>query len=204
MNATRTLPEDYRPVATFDLKTDRRLLLILNGASLAVAYLFYRLSLAILPWLRPEVTFSVDLNDAGIDKIMLAILVLLVIVTVTILLHESIHGLFFWIFTRSKPEFAFKGAYAYAKVPGWYLRRNAYLTTGLAPLVLITLLGFILLKFVIPEWLPGVLVAIVFNAAGAVGDIAVAIWLLTQPKECLAADDGDAVTLFVPETLARK
>jgi len=37
---------------------------------------------------------------------------------------------------------------------------------------------------------------LLFNAAGAVGDIAVSIWLLFQPATLLARDTGDGITFY--------
>jgi hypothetical protein len=113
-------------------------------------------------------------------------------------LHELIHGLFFWLFTRTRPAFGFKGAYAYAAAPGWYIPRSQYIIVGLAPLVLITLGGFALLV-VVPAWLiPALLFVVVMNGAGAVGDIAVVGWLLVQPRATLVHDLGDAVAIYRP------
>ena len=70
---------------------------------------------------------------------------------VMIVLHEGLHGLFFWLFTREKPKFAFKGFYAYAAMPDWYLPKKEYLITALAPLVGITLLGVLGLAL-LPGW----------------------------------------------------
>jgi hypothetical protein len=122
----------------------------------------------------------------------------LVLTFLMIVVHELIHGLFFWLFTRERPTFGFKGAYAYAAAPDWYMPRNQYAIVGLAPLVLMTLAGLVLLP-VIPVWaIPALLFVVVTNAAGAVGDIAVVGWLLLQPRATLVNDIGDAVTLYRP------
>jgi hypothetical protein len=103
----------------------------------------------------------------------------------------------FW-FTRTRPVFAFRGYYAYAAAPGWYFPRRQYMLVSLAPLVLLSLLGLVLLAFVPAGWFLTVISFVAFNGSGAIGDLAVFIWLLRQPSTCLAYDVGEAVTLYLP------
>ncbi len=56
---------------------------------------------------------------------------LLGVLIVTLVLHELVHGLCFWSFTRDRPRFGWKLIYAYAAAPGWYLPRGRYLTVAL-------------------------------------------------------------------------
>jgi hypothetical protein len=54
-------------------------------------------------------------------------------------LHELVHGLLFWVFTRRRPLFGLRlPFYAFAAAPvDVYLPRNPYLVVALAPLVLL-------------------------------------------------------------------
>ncbi len=200
MHATQTLPTSYRKIGTLDVSTNQRLLLIFNLIGLFVVgicgWLFFRALLA----LRPEDAVRV-LRQAQSFTFVETIVLIAAILALTVLhiiLHEAIHGIFFWLFTRSRPLFAFRWAYAYAAAPDWYIPRNAFLITTLAPLVLITLAGLILFDFVPFAWLASIWYIITMNAGGAVGDLAVSGWLVGQPPTCLAQDCGDAVTLYVP------
>lgn len=190
--AVQTLPPGYQPGGTLDLAKNKVALIGLNIAGLGSFFLFGWVSLRITLALRPDLTsFSV-----GGNGILWLALGLLAITVVQVVVHELIHGLFFWLFTRERPRFGFKGAYAYAAAPDWYLPRNQHMVVGLAPLVVITLLGFLFVS-IVPGWaIPGLLFAIVSNAAGAVGDIAVVTWLLFQPRATLVRDVGDAITLY--------
>jgi hypothetical protein len=118
-----------------------------------------------------------------------------------ILLHEVIHGLFFWLYTHQRPIFAFKGAYAYAAAPDWYLPRNKYVVVGLSPLILISLAGLLLLTIAPLSFFPSILIAMIFNAAGAVGDLIVVGWLLLQQPDSLVRDYGDMFTVYQPVTV---
>jgi len=189
----------YRTYARLDLTTSRKVLLIMNFAGLALLLFFGWFFVQVLSWLRPG-EFSGYIQVSGGLPSLLRLLVLLVGTTaLMVLLHEGVHGLFFWLFTRSRPTFAFKGWYAYAAAPKWYIPRNQYLVVGLAPLLLISLLGVLLMRFEPAAWFLPTLFLLVMNASGAVGDILVTGWLLTRPGDCYAQDRGDAVTLFRPE-----
>src|SRR6266699_209791 len=81
----------------------------------------------------------------GLTNSMASVVITLCVV---LILHELTHGLFFWLFTKSRPAFGFKGWYAYAAAPGWYLPRAQFLVVVGAPLTLLSLLGEALLLLV--------------------------------------------------------
>ena len=199
MSATLHLPEGYRPIGTLNLTKNVRLLVYLNvvGAVLLVGfyYVFIRAAL----WMRPEAArqglAGGSLNLSGMLVVLLALIGIYVAV---IVLHEGTHGIFMAWITRTRPVFAFRGYYAYAAAPGWYFPRGQYMLVSLAPLVLLSLLGLVVLAFVPAGWFLTIISFMAFNASGAVGDLAVFFWLLRQPSTCLAYDVGEAVTLYLP------
>lgn len=69
---------------------------------------------------------------------------------------------------------------------------------ALAPLVLVTAVGLLLMPFVTQTMLPFLLLWLVFNLSGSVGDIAVVIWLLRQPHTIYINDFGDGVSIYHP------
>jgi hypothetical protein len=199
MEPTRQLPSNYRSVGTLDLSKNRWILILMNVLAVGLLFGFGYLFLMIMLRLRPvDGPAGFGGSIEGPLGILLYLGYIALLYVAVVLLHEAIHGIFFWIFTRSRPHFAFKVWYAYATAPGWYLPRNQYAVVGIAPLVLISSLGILLFLFVPADWLMTVFLLITFNASGAVGDIAVLVWLFTKPKTCLAADQGDAVTLYLP------
>ena len=198
MQPTQVLPPEYAPSYTLDITKDRRLLVFLNvfGVILLVAggWLFFRAFAA----LRPADAFS---QLSGVFTVSLTgtfwlIAAVLGLTVVHILVHEAIHGVFFWWFTRAQPKFAFRWTHAYAAAPTWYIPRNAYLVTALAPLIIITLAGLLMVPYVPSSWLLPLWFVLTSNAGGAAGDVLVGLWLLRQPIDCLANDRGDAVTLY--------
>ena len=198
MKPTQTLPPGYQPLKTLDLGNNQKALILLNLVGLVLFVVFGGLFLQLIRWFHPDftmenLTFTIQSPGQGVTM-MLGMVTLMVVM---IVLHEGIHGVCFWRFTRARPKFAFKGAYAYAAAPGWYIPRTPYLITTLAPFVVLSLACVGLLRFVSPEWFFPVTLFATLNASGAVGDLIVAFWLLQQPPSCLALDRGDSVTLYV-------
>ncbi|MBO0797026.1 MAG: DUF3267 domain-containing protein [Ktedonobacteraceae bacterium] len=193
MRSVTSLPEEFEEWSTIDLKRDKSLMIVLSILSIVVflgtGWLFFMLA----NWLAPAFV-SNSTQTFGPLEILIGLLVVSVVMLVG---HEAIHGLFFWIFTGNRPVFGFHWVYAYAAAPGWYIPRVPFIIIGLAPLVLITLLGLLLLPFV-----SSVLVALTFvlamtlNAGGAVGDLYVVCWLLGKRGPLLIRDYGDGMTVY--------
>ncbi len=201
MIPTQTLPSGYQKIGTFDLSKDRRLAIALNVLALfstaLSGWLFYRAIIL----LRPAAisTGTITITVAGLPQSVIVIAAILLLMVFYITLHEAVHGIFFWWFTRSRPVFAFRWSYAYAAAPGWFIPRNAYLIIALAPLVIISTVGLIVAAFAPANWLQAIWFVLTMNAGGAIGDVAVAIWLLRLPPSTLSLDQGSALTLFRPE-----
>ncbi len=198
MKPTRTLPEAYNPIGTFDLAKDFRLLVWMNVLGLGIYILSGLLFIQVLHWLRPaEAGPALVGGMAGLGDFLRTLVALVILYAAVILLHEGLHGIFFWIFTRQRPAFAIKTTYAYAAAPEWFLPRDMYFVTAVAPLVGISLIGVALFAAAPPAWFLPVLAGLIINSGGAAGDLWVAAWLLRQPSTCYANDRGDAITLYL-------
>ena len=86
--------------------------------------------------------------------------------------------------------------YAYAAAPEWYIPRGQYAIVGLAPLVVITIVGLALLLVTPSPAVWAVVFVVALNAAGSIGDLLAVAWLLAQRSATLACDKGDAITLY--------
>jgi hypothetical protein len=154
-------------------------------------------------WLIVQIRIdAVDIfhfSFSNISSILISLGKLFFSIVAVLVIHEGIHAFFFWFFSGQKPVIGFKGAYAYASMPGWYFPRNQYLVIGISPLILITLFGILLIAIVPVPALSMVLVALVINTSGAIGDLVVVIWLLTKPVSTLALDQIDTIEFFTPE-----
>lgn len=188
MRPVKTLPQGYVPVMSVDLSRDRRAFVAIQilGTLLffVFGWVFFRFGLL----LRRE-ALSQSLTLAGFVGLLLAMFIIIVV-------HEAVHGVLFWLYTRELPRFGFKGVYAYAAAPSWYLPRKQHLTAALAPFVVITVVGLALMPIIPASALLAWLFALTVNAAGAVGDFFVVGVTLRQPADVLVNDYGDAITMY--------
>lgn len=195
LKATPSLPPSYQEGSQFDMKSPRRIIW-LNAVGLGLVIFFFWLFSTLIAWLRPGggAVFQVRFDSWTTLLIQTGAIVLTVVVV--LLLHEAVHGLFFWLFARHKPTFGIGLTYAYAAMPGWFFPRNQFMLVGAAPFVLLTMVG-LSFALVLPVQLLGLLLlAMVMNAAGAVGDLAVLAWLLTKPTSALVCDEGHRIILY--------
>ncbi len=200
MQPQKQLPPHYEVAGTLDLSRNRWALIGLTIGSMAAFFLFGWLALALLSALRPDLgSLGFQVGAGNLLSFLLGFVALL---AMTVIAHEAIHGLFFWLFTRERPRFGFKGLYAYAAAPDWYLPRQQHLIVTLAPLVVITVIGLLWVWIAPVAVVIPLLLVVVLNAAGAVGDLVAAVWLLAQPATTLVRDSGDAITLYRPATMS--
>jgi hypothetical protein len=126
--------------------------------------------------------------------------VILALIILMLVVHELIHGMFFWLFTRERPKFALRSGYAFAAAPNWYLPKFQYIIVGISPLIVISLICVVSAIFIPATMVPYALFVATFNAAGALGDMIVVAWILGQSTNILVKDQGDKFFSFAPET----
>lgn len=192
--AFKELPDGYLSFKELNLVKNQKLMIKLSLASLVLFVVSGVLFTWLLHLLREDLIgggAKFSLVNINLVSSSISLLVLLAVLFLMVILHEGVHGLFFWLFTGGKVQFGFKGAYAYAAAPDWYLPKTPYLVVSLAPLVIITVLGFITMLYVPSDWILPILLLITLNASGAVGDLYAFFWILKQPKEVLIQDFGD-------------
>ena len=197
LKARQDLPSGYRLRRSIDLRKQPGLLLWLNlvglGLLLLLAWLFF--------WLAAQMRTPVDpnLSSSGVLPAgWVTVLAILLALVAVLLLHELVHGAFFWLLTRSRPRFGLQITYAYAAAPDWYIPRNPYLVVGLSPLALITLVGVALMPVLPEAWVLPWVLALALNASGSVGDVYIIGWLLSQPGDTLVNDHGDSIHFYLP------
>lgn len=188
LKPVKALPQGYVPVVSLDLSRDRRAFVAIQlvGTLLffGFGWAFFRFGILLR---REALTQSLTL--VGFVALLAAMFIVIVI-------HEAVHGVLFWLYTRELPRFGFKGVYAYAAAPSWYLPRKQHLTAALAPFILITAAGMALTPVIPAGALLAWLFGLTVNAAGAVGDFFVVALSLRQPADVLVNDYGDAVTMY--------
>jgi hypothetical protein len=190
---TNVRPDNAVLVYSLNFKTNKNAAWALNGASLPLFFLFGGLFLAYFLLIRPDIR-AAFLSTSGNN--LLFLIVLIAVFVAMIVAHELIHGIFFWIFTRHRPVFGLRGWYAFAAAPGWFLPRRQYLATTLAPFVLLSLLGMVLMAVLPVRAAATALLITAFNAASSVGDLWVAIRLVGQRQPVIVEDLGDGVNFY--------
>ncbi len=135
-----------------------------------------------------EISFEISFVD-----LIIALVLLLVVVP---LLHEAVHGIVAQI-TGAHPSYGIGPGYAYTT----FLEpvgRGEYLLIGLAPLVVLSVIGVAVMALV-PSIAGLTLVFLVANAAGAMGDVWMA-WRTRQlPPGVRIYDLADGFVAYLPE-----
>jgi hypothetical protein len=195
MFAVKNLPNGYLQCGEINLKKNIGLAIGLTMAGLILMLLTFWSLGYFIHWVRPGALGDELVVEVGIG----VFLGILGLVVGNVILHEAVHGFFFWLFTHTRPVFALRLTYAYAAAPDWFLSKGQYAIVGLAPLVLIDALCLLLILTTPPLWLLPLGLVITFNTSGAVGDLAVVLRLMFFRQDCLVNDRGDTVIFYQPE-----
>ena len=209
MRVIAALPTNYHRQATLDLSKNTKAVVgaIVSGIVLliAVGWLLVRFTNLVRPTALESLRFRDMLTitpDGGTSitipfQLIVEVVVALVLV---MLIHELVHGVFFWQFAGQRPTFGIKGLGVYVAAPSEvFFPRNQYLVVGIAPLVLLTLVGLLLVIVVPVVVLPTLILFVAFNAAGAAGDLLMAAWLLAYSPDTLIQDNGSGLIVYGPE-----
>lgn len=121
-------------------------------------------------------------------------------VTIAAVLHEGLHGVFFWLYTK-KVKFGVKfdkifWVMPYATSPGYKLRRGQLVCVALAPQIM-TIVMLMASLSMNPSWLPRLLFWVaMFNFAGGALDIYMSIWLFKFKQKILIEDIIDGAIIY--------
>lgn len=133
-------------------------------------------------------------------KLNLGILIGLLLVAVTVIAaHECTHGLLLWLFTRERPNLGIQFPGVGVEAPDWYLPRNLLMMIGIAPLILLTLIGLVLLFTVSPNIIGTVAIGITINIVGAYMDIAVVMYAYLLPKSAYIRPARGYASIYIKE-----
>lgn len=200
------LPAGYEQALYYSL-TSKRLLVALNLAALlpmaaasAVMLVFQQLYNALDAPLSLVFLKDVRLLAPAWDIVVLVGLLVLVFP-----LHELCHGIAFKLIGVARIRYGIKPKrlVLYAEPDGpAYLRRDDFIFCALAPLIFISA-GCMVLTLFLPVRLWDILLLVlVLNAGGAIGDIWTVIVLLREgfSSGVLVRDIGDGFVVYVPIT----
>jgi hypothetical protein len=186
------LPDNYVE-AKHLVATEQRTLLWLNLASLVPLVL----ALLFMGWWGAVVRQLRGPYNTAFSESLSWLIAVVIVVIVTFGGHELAHGLAIrW--AGHKPRFGMKlhKGVLYATADGALFPRNQFIVIALAPLVLITLIGMILMVFVPDSIGYYVGLIVVLNAAGAIGDMWMTAVVLRYPPDALVRDEADSIRIF--------
>lgn len=183
------LPEGYALFRTIDLAENRKENAIVSALSLALLVVVFAFGFLIRE----------DTGAAG-EEYLPVMAAGLVAFFAYIVLHEAVHGIFMWYFSKQKPLFGISLQYAYAGSKA-YFRKTPYLIIALAPVAVwgVVFLAAALLTPGIWFWLFWFLLA--GNFSGAAGDLYVFWQVSRMQPDILVQDDGVAMRIYAPAPL---
>lgn len=195
MKATQVIPESYTLFGEFNPARYKKASLAAYPLSLLVAVASYFFFNSFVSILRPDFqAFKIVHSHFEMTFERFSIVLgLVALILVLFSVHEGIHAFFLWIFTRARPRLiaTLKGAGGFGiRLPAWYLPRNAFLIVDLAPVVLITLAGMLLLVIVPVANLRQLVFCIALHLASSIGDIVSATFVLFLPAAAYMNTDG--------------
>ena len=191
MKPTKILPENYQLAWEIDIERDKRQMWLLQLLGLPWAIVVASVLSAYALWVRPDI-----MSEQVLEIHLAFVVALLPVLAFSIIAHELVHGIFFWMNTREQPRFGFKLTYAYATAPGWYFPTSRYWLVGLSPLIFLSLLGALVLPFMPQIWVQLLLFGLFVNASGAIGDVYIVFRLLFEPDGTLVEDRGTGFRVF--------
>lgn len=119
----------------------------------------------------------------------------MIVVLMVLPLHEWLHGI---MIARCghRPRYGVKLFVLFATSDGALFRRSEFIKIALAPLVVITICGSIILLFLpfgLASWLA---LAVILNAGGAIGDLWMTAIALRYDSSALIRDEEDSMRVF--------
>lgn len=192
MKYYKELPNGYKEVYSIDAGNTKTGL-ILNLIGLPIMIVMFIILMVIKSLVCGKINF--DLSDGETS---LVLFILCIVMILYIIIHELTHGLFYKFFTNEKLKFGLKLTCAYCGVPTIYMKKIPMIITALAPFVIYSLIGVVLM-IVVPYNVIFLAIDILFSAhvAGCVGDIYISFLLIKYPKETLVNDTGAKQTFYI-------
>ena len=176
----KTLPSGYRHAGVMDFVRNRKLLLTVNGAGIAISVIMVVLGLLFVP-----INTALDLiRERWYVPLILAFLYM-----AYICLHELTHGVFMHIMSGVKPNYGFKLCYAYAGSSVWFDRKS-HIIIALAPLIIWGIILQVLCMALPAGWFWIFWLIQISNVSGSAGDIYCSIYLARFPGDILIQDTG--------------
>jgi hypothetical protein len=191
------LPAGYREVRTL-IATEDRTLLWLNLAAIIPMLLM----LIVMDWwwrtaqgLRG--VFASPLLDHA--PLLVSVAATVIAVALMFALHEWLHGLAIrWAGHRPRYGMKLREGVVYATADDALFPRDHFVVIALAPLVVMTGVGILLMPLVSDALAYYIGLMVVVNAGGAIGDLWMTWAVLRYPRHALVRDEADRIRIYMP------
>lgn len=186
MNSYIDLPYGYKEILHIDLQKDKKLAVIVNGIAIVLMVILFLIGHAIIP-------FGEFYNMGLLPTILMCVGIFIYII-----LHELVHGICMYGYSKVKPSYGFAGLYAYAGSK-CYFNKKSYIVIALAPIVVWGIVLLILNLIFQEQWFWAIYFIQIMNISGAGGDLYVTYRFSKLPKDILINDTGVAMTIYSKE-----
>lgn len=199
MTTTTTIPANHTQISTLDFRDNKQMVLMSYLLRAIGAVVFGALFTLAVNLIHPDaaLTFE-DLITIAIDGVpgIVSIGLIVLAVVFVLWLHELVHASAFFIHTGAPPRIGIRGPMIFASAEGYLNARNAMIVNALAPFVVISALGLLLMLVVPVAALAWVFIPTVANAAAAGGDFIAVYWLMSLPGRAKIEDHGDLLIAY--------
>jgi hypothetical protein len=171
----------------------------LYGIGVLLLFVFGYLFLSLYSQITGKFIGNSDVSDAS--DVILGVLIFILLFIGTLILHELIHGFCLSMF-GGKPRY---GTGIYSIIPYLYTTtksifpRNKFIIIYIAPLVVISIIGVAAMA-VFPSIAHWILLPLVVNASGSMGDLWMTRTLLRYPGHILVEDQETRTIIYGRET----
>lgn len=188
MNSYIDLPQGYKEILKVDLQADKKLAFLVNVLAMIIMVV-----LVIVGHFFVSITELLKCSLLEYAMILLGILLYMV-------LHELVHGITMFAYSKQKPFYGFTGMYAYAGSK-CYFNKKSYIVIALAPIVVWGLVLLALNLIFKEQWFWIFYFIQIMNISGAAGDLYVTARFSRLPKNILINDIGVSMTIYSKEGL---
>jgi hypothetical protein len=184
------MPSTYQHCYTISPGQNRLAQLLIILAAFGAFFIAWQL----IQWFSPALLRPVSGGIVLIDRYGI-----LIVVVAMIFFHENIHALVAWRFTNHWPSYGVAPLGIYINTAGWYFPRSIMIAISIAPFLLLTLLGFLLLVILPSAFLHLAVWFLLLNGVGSINDMAVTTWILFQPDSALIQNNGREISIYRAE-----
>jgi Putative zincin peptidase len=190
MKATQTLPPTYVPYTAFRPSQWRRTQWVMWICGIALAALSFSFLSRLAESIRPEFQPSrLQFEMPSLERLG-SFLVLVLILMIVFAVHELIHALFLWLFTGRFPILVAGAGALAVRLSDWYIPRDQFLVSNLAPFGVLSLVGILLLLVVPQRYISFTVFFTAMNIAGSIADIISSAYLSLHPPSIYLETEG--------------